>query len=1014
MKRKVIFASALAAVALGAIGAAVYAANPFVSTYAMENWQVGEIDEKYLYGTVFSVPSATVEIGGVTAEATFSVTYPDGKTTIENNVVLDRAGIYTVNYFAAVGNVRCVREEKFTVEKQSWLVKDAKSSVYYGDYSDYGATSSGLIVRLAHKDELSFAKLIDMSSLNGSEHLIDAFITPDTRGVYDFNKLIVTYTDSIDSSVWLRYEIKRYSIYNTVGLANSFVSVAGNGQSQTGWEPGKGYHVNNDSLGTPIDCSFVAQRGANGWSGTPQDYVPDVRKIYFSLNTTTMETRAQGWYMADLDDPECYKEQWKGFPSGKARLTISAAGYNSTTANFCITGVYGIADLSEELTSSTDEPDLHVSIEKDGMPMGKTGAAYTIPAATARDVFAEPCDVKVSVWRDYATETPVSVSVVGGKFLPAVSGWYTVLYTATDARGNIKTDTRNVYIAQNLAALTVTVPSDAQKTASLGEWVEVPVPETSGGSGMATVKASVTHDGVTTEITDGFRPDAEGVWTVVYNAVGYVGETGTSSYEVNAVHGADYVLVGNTVFPEIFISDCGYVIPETYADDYTSGKLAKKLCDVRVTDKNGAKTYASGTTIVPSVSENGDKVKVEYVCGGESLAQKDIPTVICRGDGKINGLNYFYGENIKTSYKNEEGNFYQNGVAVVSESDCGFADWLFANAQLAEGAELTFLPVADKALYDELVITFTDSADQSQKVSLSLKVKNAGTTATIGELSLEIAKVSLKTEEKFSVSYSDGRFIVGGIPLKVLKTDGGEDFNGFSSSLVYVRVGMKNAKEGARYLVTSVSGSELSRRNLDVFAPRFTIFGNLGGNRSIGEECELYPAVARDSFSPSTSLTLTVKGPDGEIVSDKNGKRLEDVPTDVPYVIILSGYGKYEAIYTMKEENWIAENELPISNAIFVIDEIAPKIRFKNAVVTTAKVGDVIVLPDFECKDNLTAAEDLSVLKGVVSPNGRTYILRGDDNSIQCSMKGTYKFIVLVTDEFGNASSITHVVTVTD
>jgi hypothetical protein len=114
----------------------------------------------------------------------------------------------------------------------------------------------------------------------------------------------------------------------------------------------------------------------------------------------------------------------------------------------------------------------------------------------------------------------------------------------------------------------------------------------------------------------------------------------------------------------------------------------------------------------------------------------------------------------------------------------------------------------------------------------------------------------------------------------------------------------------------------------------------------------------------------------------------------------------------MAEKDWVVTNALNLVKSVFVVDETEPKVKFINATKTTAKVGDVIVLPDFAMSDNVSANENMVVITGVYTPNGQFIRFKNDENAIKCAYVGTYKFIVMVMDEFGNMDSVTHSVTV--
>ena len=210
MKKKLWIASLLAALSITAASGVALAKQEATVTSATENWTVGTIDNKYVYGTSFDVPDATVEINGESVDAVATVTYPNGLTVSSERLLLDQAGVYTVTYRAKVGTMHCVEEKTFTVENSAYLMQKETSSASYGHYDKFGSNSDGLLVRLAPNDTITFSQLVDMNAITSPTQLFDVFITPDSYGSYDFTKLIIRFTDAVDSSKYLQIRLNKY------------------------------------------------------------------------------------------------------------------------------------------------------------------------------------------------------------------------------------------------------------------------------------------------------------------------------------------------------------------------------------------------------------------------------------------------------------------------------------------------------------------------------------------------------------------------------------------------------------------------------------------------------------------------------------------------------------------------------------------------------------------------------------------------------------------------------------
>ena len=97
---------------------------------------------------------------------------------------------------------------------------------------------------------------------------------------------------------------------------------------------------------------------------------------------------------------------------------------------------------------------------------------------------------------------------------------------------------------------------------------------------------------------------------------------------------------------------------------------------------------------------------------------------------------------------------------------------------------------------------------------------------------------------------------------------------------------------------------------------------------------------------------------------------------------------------------------------INVIDDEAPVIAITSEHTETAKAGDTIILPDFTATDNVTASDKLTVMKYVINTEGKMTILDGSSNSFKTTKAGKYVMCIIVSDEFGNTSTESFVVTV--
>ena len=186
-KNKIVVILSAIAVAIGIVAGA----GALSARANAETWSVADFAAGYVYGETVDIPDRTVSIGENSTSALSTITYPSGKVTREKRVRLGEAGNWTVRYYAELDGKHYAKNETFFVEGRGYNVKSKNSSVEWSDYTDLGITSTGLLVRLANKDSLTFTGLIDVGDLSASvikrKHGIKDFgnILPGHGGVMD-------------------------------------------------------------------------------------------------------------------------------------------------------------------------------------------------------------------------------------------------------------------------------------------------------------------------------------------------------------------------------------------------------------------------------------------------------------------------------------------------------------------------------------------------------------------------------------------------------------------------------------------------------------------------------------------------------------------------------------------------------------------------------------------------------------------------------------------------------------
>ncbi len=977
---------------------------------AMAEWSNAEITEAYFLGAEFELPEAKLTIEDKTVDASVALIFPDGNATRAEKTVLNQVGTYILKYSAIVDGKPYGKDVPFDVRGDMITYKSESTKIGYQTCA-YASDPSKeyLTVSLAQGDTVTFSQLIDVSDITKDETLIDLFVTPATEGIADFDRLNYMFTDSANPDVYLKVRLSRY-VKNS-GAA--FFLSGGNGQELKGYEvkPDK-LHVNNEFGAAFSNITFDALNSSK------QRINVDEWDVSFRYDAETRATYAinetGGLAMIiDQDSTLYYESLWTGFPSGKVSLSIWAENYNSANATFCITGVRGI-DVSaygQKFEESTP-PVIEIDNEYEKMPEAKLGGMYPIPTATAIDDYSGVCNVDVAVWYNYMSSNAVLIDVIDGQFASNRKGYYSIVYTATDRYGNTAERILTVHAGNEIPEIKVEALFTAPETAVLGEWLLLPTDlKIEGGSGNKTIAITVSNGSDVYEVDgNGFRPEKAGEWTVTYTVTDYIGNIGEYSYKVKTELPTQPILVDDVILPQIFISGQPYVLPVVYANDYRTGTLNRGLCDVEVKDANGTKTYKAGDTFSPAVAENGEKVSISFKFDGVTLKYLEIPTILAwvkeDGNTRLQEQNYFYGEGFTAETTAE-------GVRIVTNQVDG--SWMFANALVAHGLNITLHSDTEPTNYSGYEMTLVDAENPENAIRMQVIKKGAVSSFSVYGSDVVLELHCNLDKENVNLGYENNAFVVNGTALAAVQTLNGEKFDGFTSAKVYASVKALDAISGAAYKVVSINGNPFTAKTRDLVAPNVTIFGDYGGSYALNSEYTVNAAIASDVLSPNVMFTMSVTTPNGSFVKDVNGKELREVDPAVSYKIMLTEYGQYTVTYTAAEDQSFSPRPTK-ENFVFginVVDMEAPEITFNGRFQTSVKVGEILVIPDFTVEDNLSSVDEIIVAKFVCNPYGGIIRLV-DGNSVKVDHVGTYELRVVAIDKIGNVKMIQVYVTVTE
>lgn len=992
-------------------------------------WSEITIENSYLSGTSIEIPSRKLVVNGDEYDASAKLIRPDGSATSAKSVVLDDAGKYSVQYYVVVGEVPYTQTVSFVVRERLCAYENEETSVVYGKGVYSGSSEAeGLYVRLKEQDVLEFRQIIDIPTVNEDIPLVQYFIAPDELESADFTKIIFTLTDVKDPSCYLQIVAQSSRPDTGDGRGGCYLLAGGNGQQLKG-DQGGNIHVNNNYGARSDKGSFFGYKVA-GW--TQQDGLvlesvdPSTLAITLKFNPVTCEVKADNTVIIDTDSKAHYggatDVKWTGFSSGNVRLSVQCEGYNKSSANFVLTDVKDV-ELAEDDCIDKTPPEITIDAEYDlqNMPYARVGAEeyYPIPSAHAYDLTSGDCAVRVAVYKDYGTESQSRVNVVNGTFNTDTAGVYAIVYTAGDVFGNYSEE-KAVYVTarENIPAITFEI-RDSEVSYEAGTRITLPAPIVTGGSGEKTVTARAYLED--TEYSFGpsdevwaFYPEKAGTWTAEYTATDYTGHTAKHSLSLTVTAASVPTFREEAALPQAFVSGLGNRLPELTAYDYTSGTLITRTADVRVTDKNGTKTYRAGEIFVPEVEQNGDAVEITYFYdnGVSSVSRGPfyIPAIFAYEDGNLAVGNYFrqVGGNAFTKTVTD------HGVKILSPA--GDHAWIFANALVSNGFNLTFGGVRGSGVYERMTITLTDCVNAAQELQIVIARSDAGQfTFSCGSVADDVTTALLNLEDgsvvqNITVGLSRNRLLVNGYAYDPDRFSDGSPFTGFSSGTVNLRFDVTGAKENAVYYVSEVNSYTITRARQDRTAPYISITGNYGGFYTKGDVYTICPAVSADVLAPAVDFTLTVCGPKGNYVTSLDGLTLQGVDPTVAYSIALSEYGVYTVTYSSVENHAPRLNPSEFVYEINVIDDEAPSFRITGKVPVKASKGETVVLPAYTVTDNCSAAENVTSYIVVCNPNGRRIYVTG--NAFICDFVGEYEVAYYFVDEAGNTAAYSFRITV--
>ena len=233
----------------------------------------------------------------------------------------------------------------------------------------------------------------------------------------------------------------------------------------------------------------------------------------------------------------------------------------------------------------------------------------------------------------------------------------------------------------------------------------------------------------------------------------------------------------------------------------------------------------------------------------------------------------------------------------------------------------------------------------------------------------------------------------------------GNVFSGFTSGKLYMTMSYKGLEAGAAVKVLSINAHNLNNRTFDMLKPGVSVLGETGGFFTVGDKVTVYKGATADVISPFCTFYVNVLDPDGEIVTNTDGERMEGIYPDRNFTIELTKIGAY--IVQFYSEDADGNKEKNISYPLNVLDLIPPVLSAPaSPIPETAKVGEKLTVPAVTAVDGMDG--ELEVFVYVVRPDLRIQTVT--TGSVEFSQAGMYVIKYYAFDSAGNSDILEYTV----
>lgn len=942
-------AVAAVTMAIGGVGSAVLTAAIDGATPETQ-----EIPATAYLGETFDVPDYYHLVNGERVKAEVRILTPDGTLYAKERLDVEQIGEYTVQYLVdgdVVSTVSCVALRRpcdmFSVNKYAEIQGIATYA-----YSQNPAFS-GVKAEVRAGAEIVFERELDMTQRTKDETLLQMLVSPSMKGERDFGQFILTFTDVMDENITMTLIASDGNLDSASGSATSYVRAGGNGQTLYGREYKGGAWIYNDTdiYGSPAPFSFEATHGVITDYALNLCYDTQENALY--LKNGNGAFFGDSYQIIDFDSTAVYGTNvWNGFPSGKAKLTVTFDKFVKDSGYVIFSQIDGI-DLSQERIVDNEPPTIAIDLQgEENAPNSYKGAKYSVFPATAKDFYDAERPVAVEVkYTDLLSENCYDVPVADGAFITDKVGKYEIIYRAKDCSGN-ESEASVFFYCFNDAEEIVVALDEENKNAKVFERVGlIPVEEirTYGGNGKLSLALQVLdpNNQQVAVVNNAFVPEQIGTYTIRYVATDYFGNIGTKEIRLIVAEQEMPIFTDEINLPEVLMAGFTYELPSARAMTCENGATQK--ADVKIFVDGEEKT-GEATFTVPKEKENVVVEYRAYRADGTTYSSWAKTLSVLDGKEGKNQAAYFYNADGKIQATQEK-----NAIK-LSFAESGSVFFINKLNRNAFSLNASYQPQTTN--FASMTLTLKDSADATKTVSAKITFTPMGLNITLA--GKETAVFASRTDTKasyFAFSYDNAQRKVSDINgndlFVITKDDNGNDFDGFTDG-VYMTLYFDGVKTNSELSLTSMNNQAFGYKNSeddpigDTVAPQIIVNGEFTKRCEQGDEITVFSADAFDVLGQVKALTLSVYAPDNTVI-------LNRVPTDRDYTFTAEQIGRYRVIYESTDSYGNSKGGNTGTN-IVVLDAQAPTLSVNGALKKVYRVGDTVSLLGHTLQDNTGTA----------------------------------------------------------